>query len=357
MDDKLKKRLRDRQKEGALRSLDVHNLSVDFFSNDYLGFSKTEFKEEVTHQGSTGSRLLSGNSTEAEECESVLADFFASEVALVYNSGYDANIGLLSCILQREDCVFYDEYIHASARDGIRLGFAKSVSFSHNDCNDLEGKLKKAEGSKYIVVESLYSMDGDMAPLKGIVELAEKYGARLIVDEAHSCGVFGHKGRGIVHARDLQSRVFGRIVTFGKAYGFHGAAVLCSGELKEYLINFSRSFVYTTALPLDSYRSIAHRISSELVRERQIQLHENIAYFRAKTTEVAFLSEENSPIQVIEYTDRPALDKIMDHLHKNGIYSKAILPPTSPRGSYRARLCIHSFNSKKEIDLLSSCLI
>jgi len=356
MDDKLKKRILDRKKDGTLRSLSINTLSIDFFSNDYLGFSKESFDATECNHGSTGSRLLSGNSVEAQECEKVLSEFYDAEAALVYNSGYDANIGFLSGILQRGDYVFYDEYVHASSRDGIRLSFAKAISFKHNDSADLENKLKKANGPSYIVVESLYSMDGDMAPLKRINELSQKYNAYLIIDEAHSCGVFGWHGRGIVHARSLQSEAFARVITFGKAYGFHGAAILCSAELKEYLLNFSRSFIYSTALPKQAYQSIKNRVNSEKIRERQVLLQNNISVFRTQTKGVKFLSEENSPIQVIEFKEKGSLMKIIDKLHEKGIYTKPICPPTSPKDSFRLRLCLHSFNSTDEIDLLVSCL-
>ena len=356
MDDKLKKRILDRKNEGTLRSLSINTISVDFFTNDYLGFSKENFDAAECNQGSTGSRLLSGNSVEAEQCEKSLSEFYDSEAAVVFNSGYDANIGVLSSVAQRGDYILYDECIHASTRDGIRLSFANAHSFKHNDSNDLQRHLKTIKGTVYIIVESLYSMDGDMAPLKRIGELSQEYGAFLIVDEAHACGVYGSSGRGIIHARSMQYQVFCRVVTFGKAYGFHGGAVLCSNELSEYLINFCRSFIYSTALPNESYTSIKNRVNSGIIRERQIKLHENISHFREELGELQFLSEENSPIQVMEFETRETLLRLVDKLKHAGIYTKPIFPPTVPKDSCRLRLCLHSFNSKDEIDLLVSCL-
>ncbi len=215
MDSKLKNKLNKRIEEGTLRSLSSFDGFIDFYSNDYLGFAKIKSKSENTLKyGSTGSRLISGTSNESLIAEEFLADFFNSESSLIFNSGYDANLGFFSSVPQRGDFVFYDEYIHASIRDGLRLSFATSNSFKHNNLVDLELKLSKVHGVKYVVVESLYSMDGDMAPLIEIVELCSKYGAYLIVDEAHSGGVFGELGQGLVSELKLEEKVFARIITF-----------------------------------------------------------------------------------------------------------------------------------------------
>lgn len=357
MDGKLRKRIQDRKKDGSLRVLTQNQSEIDFFSNDYLGFAKEKFPDSSIQGGSSGSRLLSGNSNTAIECEHRLANFFDSESALIFNSGYDANLGFISAVAQRGDFILYDEYVHASIRDGIRLSNAKGYSFKHNDCDDLKRQLKDINGTVYIIVESLYSMDGDMAPLRRIQSLSKEFCAYLIVDEAHACGVYGLDGKGIVHAREMQNEVFCRIITFGKAYGFHGAAILCSEELKEYLINFSRPFIYSTALPLGSYVSIIQRVENTSIRERQIKLHKNIAEFRKGITNYTFLSEENSPIQVLEFYNKKSLMGLVDKMLKAGIYTKPIFPPTVPKGSYRARICIHSFNSEAEIALLKSCLV
>lgn len=356
MDGKLRKKILDRKKDGTLRELTQNQSEIDFFSNDYLGLAQENFSDSSAQGGSSGSRLLSGNSSTAIECEGRLANFFDSESALLFNSGYDANLGFISAVAQRGDFILYDEYVHASIRDGIRLSNAKGYSFKHNDCNDLKRQLKGITGTVYIIVESLYSMEGDMAPMRGIEALSKDFGAYLIVDEAHACGVYGIDGRGIIHAREMQEEVFCRIITFGKAYGFHGAAILCSKELKEYLINFSRPFIYSTALPKGSYNSIIQRVENKSIRERQIKLHKNIAEFRKCQTNYTFLSEENSPIQVLEFDDKKSLMILVDNMLKAGIYTKPIFPPTVPKGSFRARLCLHSYNSDSEIALLKSCL-
>jgi 8-amino-7-oxononanoate synthase len=353
MDQKLRLKLDKRTKEQTLRFLSIPNGSIDFFSNDYLGLAqiKEEFSEQPKRFGSTGSRLLSGNSLEALQTEKSIATFFNAESSLVFNSGYSANLALLSSVPQRGDTVFYDEYVHASIRDGIRLSHANAVSFKHNDLKDLENKITKSVGSVYIVIESLYSMDGDMAPLKGITELSEKNNAYLIVDEAHAVGVFGWEGRGLVHGMELNDKVFARVITFGKAYGFHGAAILGSKELINYLVNFARPFIYTTALPLTDYLEIEKKVLRPEIRERQKTLHDNIAYFRSRLN-LKTNSEINSPIQVFQFTSKDEVLKKASLLSELGIYTKPIFAPTVPDGKECIRLCFHSFNTRNEIDLL-----
>ncbi|MEY3199247.1 MAG: hypothetical protein RJA13_1205, partial [Bacteroidota bacterium] len=241
MDSKLEAKLTKRNEEGTMRSLSFSSASCDFFSNDYLGFSKIKSVEIASSEnGGTGSRLISGNSNEAIQCEKSLARFFNSEAALVLNSGYVANLAFFSTLPQRGDTIIYDENIHASVRDGIRLSLANSFAFKHNSIEDLVRKLKQASGSIYIAVESLYSMDGDFAPLAEIVAVSNENNAYLIVDEAHACGVFGESGRGIVDLLGLNEFVFAKVVTFGKAYGAHGACVLGEKKMTDFLVNFAR---------------------------------------------------------------------------------------------------------------------
>jgi len=353
MNSKLLDRLRKRQQEGTYRSLSfLKKGNIDFYSNDYLGLSKIETFENKVNFGSTGSRLISGNSDEAVKCEKFLSEFFGTESALVFNSGYDANLGLFSSLPQRGDTIIYDEYIHASIRDGIRLSLANSYSFEHNSVDDLRSKLGKAQGSVYIAVESLYSMDGDMAPLYQIAKLSKEFSAYLIVDEAHACGVFGEKGKGICDALDLKEKVFVRVVTFGKAYGSHGAAILGSANLTNYLINFARSFIYTTALPGFAYQRIQNIVGFSENEERQKTLHQNISYFRKLGKDLDLSSEVNSPIQIIRFSEIDKL-KIIEHsLLQNDISIKAIYSPTVNPGNECLRICIHSFNTNEQIEKL-----
>ena len=346
--------LENRKDSGSYRSLSLFQDFVDFFSNDYLGLSrklKVE-SQKFDRLGSSGSRLISGNSVEAENCERFLADFFQSESALVFNSGYDANIGLFSSVPQKGDTVIYDSLIHASIRDGIRLSHAKSYSFAHNDLQDLEKKIKISEGSVFVAVESLYSMDGDICPLDEVIEMCAKFNAFLIVDEAHAVGVLGEKGKGLTFNKD----VFTRVITFGKGYGFHGAAVLGSEELKNYLINFARSFIYTTALPVQDYQLIQQQIESSKDDNLRVTLQSNIDYFRAKLNYQG-VSASTSPIQILEIPGVENALRLAKRLQDNNFAVKAILSPTVPEGKERIRICIHSFNTKEEIEKIAEILL
>lgn len=357
MDKKLQDKLNKRIKEGTLRSLSSLEGFVDFYSNDYLGFSTIEIKTEIRQKfGSTGSRLISGTSNEALDTESFLADFFTSEAALIFNSGYDANLGFFSSVPQKGDTVIYDEYIHASIRDGIRLSFADSFSFKHNDTSDLEKKLSRTSGVVYIVVESLYSMDGDLAPLEEIIKICSINNSYLIVDEAHACGVFGEKGKGIVSALGIELAVFARIITFGKAYGSHGAAILTKNELKNYLVNFSRSFIYTTALPPDTYIRIKEIVGHSELDERKKDLQNVIDYFVKSIGPNKSISDIQSPIQLIKIGDVQKTKEIAECIQNVKLAVKPIYSPTVPIGSEGLRICIHAFNTKDEIDTLVSHL-
>lgn len=351
MDQKLKDKIAKRKLEGTLRSLSSYNDYIDFFSNDYLGLSRVEIPMDENRFGATGSRLISGTSNEALQAEKSLAHFFNSEAGLIFNSGYDANLGFFSAVPQRGDLILYDELIHASVRDGIRLSFASNHSFRHNDLLDLEKQLKNANGTVYVAVESLYSMDGDLAPLKEISSLCNTYGAYLIVDEAHAAGVFGKEGRGLTDEFGVTDSIFTRLITFGKAYGSHGAIILCSNELKEYIYNFSRSFIYTTALPPSSYSRIEFIAEYQDIPNRIKQLQENIRFFRDNLQDLDLISDQSSPIQIIE-GDIHKIKSIENQLKKQNIAVKAIYSPTVPKGKERLRICIHSFNTKEEILVL-----
>lgn len=215
--DFLNERLAQRREADLLRTLVDKSHLVDFCSNDYLGLAQSDpFKQllnhkltqNATHQiGATGSRLISGNSLYIEQLEQKIATFHQAPTGLLFNSGYDANIGVFSSIARRGDTLITDELAHASIIDGTRLTHAKRLRFRHNDLNDLEKKLRVAEGNIFVGIESVYSMDGDTAPLKEIVALTEQFGAHLIVDEAHATGIYGTKGEGLVQAENLQGKI------------------------------------------------------------------------------------------------------------------------------------------------------
>jgi 8-amino-7-oxononanoate synthase len=367
IDETLKEILEERKKSLLYRSLHVNNGLIDFCSNDYLSFARSEkikqrvkeYSEEIKElSGSTGSRLISGNTSFAEELEKFLADFHHAEAALLFNSGYDANLGLFSCIAKKGDTIICDELIHASIIDGCRLSYANRFRFFHNDMYDLEKKLQLAEGNIFVAVESVYSMDGDMCPLQEIIQLCKKYNANLIVDEAHATGVFGKQGRGIVNQQQLEEDVFARVHTFGKAMGCHGAIVTGSEVLKKYLINFARSFIFTTALPVHSLISIRCTYEELAADFDNSKLHQLIQHFRNrfKNQKDVFLVDSASPLQSIIIPGNERAKSTAMQLQKKGFDVRAILSPTIPEGKERLRISIHMHNSTEQIDKLLTAL-
>ena len=369
LEELLSARLKSRANEGNLRQLPARTVGADFFSNDYLGWATSGAINNILNNtssitgatGSTGSRLLSGNSPEAEALEREIAHFHKGEAALIYNSGYDANSGLLSAIGLRGSAILYDELCHASIIDGIRLSFSNKYKFQHNDLGDLSEKLTKFSGNGpvIVIVESVYSMDGDLAPLTEIAGLCLENNAQLIVDEAHATGVFGDCGEGIVVALGLQDQVFARVHTFGKALGCHGAAAVGSTLLVQYLNNFSRQFIYTTALPPHSLQAIAgayQLLSAPGFSNRG--LHGLISYFRnnAIKQKIPGYKESLSPIQVVVTGSNMSAISLAEKIRLAGFQVKAILSPTVPPGGERIRLCLHSFNTEEQIDILLNVL-
>ena len=360
----LSRKLNLREQEGMFRVLQTREGLIDFFSNDYLGFASNpnldpeSGGEEISPSqwnGSTGSRLISGNSKAHEELEIALSKFFRAESALLFNSGYDANIGLLSAVLQRQDAVFFDRLSHASVRDGISLSSASSYGFEHNDLGDLKKKISKARskaGQNYVIVESVYSMDGDEAPLEQLADFCRSENLYLIVDEAHSTGIMGQDGSGMITSLGLENEVFARIHTFGKALGCHGAAVLGSDFLKKYLINFARSFIYTTALPPREVLRISAALKELEHSKQRDRLSLNIDAFLSEIENLNLTSSfipSRSPIQSFLLPDSSDPKEIKKVFQEHKIGAKIIFPPTVPKGQERIRICIHSFNTSSEI--------
>ena len=332
---------------------------IDFSSNDYLGFGKNAdiyantfqylLGKNISENGATGSRLISGNHPLYLELENYLSNFHQVESALVFNSGYDANIGFFSAVPQRNDLVFYDELIHASIRDGIKMGIAKSHKFKHNDLEDLKSKIEVLVQAQsgildiniYVITESIFSMDGDSPDLKAFAEFCSSNGFYLVVDEAHAVGVFGRKGTGLIQELELQKQIFARIITFGKALGSHGAAVLGSITLKNYLLNFARSFIYTTGLPPHTIATVFSAytflgISNGMAQQKALK--ENIATFRAKVKILGlgqnFIPSE-SAIQSCVISGNEKVKSISKKLSDDGFNVKEILSPTVPEGEER----------------------
>ena len=371
---KLQRKLSARAAKGALRQLKVVESKTDLSSNDYLGFARSEALHQEAlrmvpgkflNNGSTGSRLLSGNNELFETTEKFLSDFYRSEAALIFNSGYDANLGLFASIPQRGDLILYDEYVHASIRDGIRASNARNLKFRHNDLEDLKRVIGDSRNPKisdrdeqavYVVTESVFSMDGDSPDLISLADLCQKEDCYLIVDEAHAAGLYGQDGAGLIVELGLENKVFARIVTFGKALGSHGAAVLGSKTLRDYLVNFARSFIYTTALSPHSVCTIfaGHKLlSSTEGQETRSDLRSRIEFFRSKLMENGlkeYFITSFSSIQSCILPGNDTVKRVSNSLYELGYDVRPILSPTVPEGRERLRFCLHSYNSEEEIN-------
>jgi len=356
MDDNfLERKLQERMDMKSLRQLRPDGGGSDFYSNDYLGIVRNGLIENELQgtrwaHGSTGSRLLAGNSRLAEETEREIAAFHDAGAALLFNSGYDANCGLMACIAARGDTIFYDRLCHASLRDGIRLSFAHAISFDHNDVDDLKKKWQNRKGNCFVVTESVFSMDGDRAPLEDILSVCED--CLLIVDEAHATGVTGEKGEGLVQSLGIQSRCFARVHTFGKALGVHGAAILGSVALRDYLINFCRPLIYSTALPPVAVAAIraTYKIFPEMHRERAF-LQKLISCF-----DLPGFKKSDTPVQCFLEPGNEKVKMLSSRLAAHGLDVRPILYPTVPAGEERLRIALHSFNSEEEVRTLVSLL-
>ncbi len=366
---KLIAKLSQRKENNALRSLPQSGQRIDFSSNDYLGMAKNALEpleHRVQQNGATGSRLLTGNHKLYQELETLLESHHNSESALVFNSGYDANIGFFSSVPQRGDIVLYDELVHASIRDGILMSHAKSYKFSHNNLGSLERKLvslrapayrtgrqSRNQAEIYVVTESVFSMDGDSPNLKALAAFCKKNNCFLVVDEAHATGVFGD-GTDLVSELGLERNVFARIITFGKGIGCHGAAILGSESLKQYLVNYARSLIYTTALPPHSVASIlsAYHYLKKQGGEIFEQLYQNIDYFKQEIERLQISDKfiaSNSAIHCAVISGNDEVKKIAVYLKQEGFDVKPILSPTVKEGEERLRFCLHAFNTKEEI--------
>lgn len=326
--------------KGEFRELISKACIVDFASNDYFGFAQMTSSGQT---GSTGSRLLTGHHAFYEALEKKIAHFHQAENCLIFNSGYTANLGLISALGLAMPSFVYDMEVHASMIDGMRLANTSCLPFKHNNLGSLERRLKNTAGKIFVLVESLYSISGDLAPLQEIAELCKKYGAFLIVDEAHATGLFGQ-----------EYEVFARVHTFSKALGCHGACILCSDLLKDFLINYSRPFIYTTALPLSALYAIDNaynKLSVEGAWHRE-RLNALIDYFRKKCSS----SNDHSPIQPIYYENREVLKNHAIKLAEEGIDVRPILYPTTRKKKECLRIVLHSFNTENEIDRLFEVL-
>ncbi|KAI2617755.1 PLP-dependent transferase [Hypoxylon sp. NC1633] len=417
--------LNRRESQGRLRRLSITSAScVDFSSNGYLSLSTNQEVQksliarlhfEVTRSedkntshgprrsilGSGGSRLLDGNSEFAESLEAKISAFHGAEAALLFTSAYDANTGLLGSVPQPGDVIVYDELIHASVHDGMRMSRAtKRIPFAHDSISEIcqgqgnsvgEGhqsknralddilrqlsedeRIKGSTANVFICVEGLYSMDGDVVHLQKVIEAVDRFlpagNGYIIVDEVHSVGIFGDKGRGLVCQHGLEDRVWARVFGFGKAMGCAGGVVLCSSTTRSYLINYARSLIYTTSMAFTSLASIDvvydYLISGQSEPLRQhletlfLYTHRQLLGLRARLQPgrpVFHIREtlSKSPIIPVFTIDPRGL---AEHCQQSGFMVRPIVAPTVPAGSERVRICLHSANTTEQVDGLCSAI-
>lgn len=389
---RIEKILKIRESKGKLRSLAKSFVSpqepfktyIDFSSNDYLGLARnldlykqshesygdfidiasqsTKSKTKWHHEpllGSSGSRLLTGDNAYYHDTENYLANFHNYKHSMLANSGWDLNFGLCSCLSSEDTVVLYDEYCHNSIISGIRQGRQRQATkFHHNDMNHLRqllGQLPSDNKERIIYVESLYSMDGDICPLLELLDVASQYDAQVIVDEAHSTGVYGRHGEGLIGSFNLQSHpnLLGTVHTFGKAVGVHGAAFLTNHfSLISYMYNYNYPLIYSTSLPLHTLISIRH--AYELMstsHQQRSDLFKYINYFKTECLKnnIKNVLLSDSPIQGIIVPGNERVVAVAKAIKGYGFNISPIRAPTVTEGMERLRIVLHAHNSEQEI--------
>ena len=365
---RLREGLRTLQAQRLKRTL-AEIQGVNLCSSDYLGLAEHHgLREAVAHAvldgqrvGGTGSRLLSGQSEEWRKLEEEFAKFAGSEASLFFPSGYAANIGLLTALVGKDDVVYSDVLNHASLIDGMRLSGARKVIYAHLDLNALEDALRQDAGAPWrrlIVTESVFSMDGDIAPLKEMAALAARYGAAMIVDEANATAVHGRLGRGLVAQAEILPQVLAVIHACGKALGSAGAFVCGPAVLKEHLINHARTFIYTTALPPYFAEQIAAaiRIAHDMEQEREELRRRSARLARSLRTEGFDTAGSESQIVPVVLGDNEDTVNAAAYLQRGGFAVRAIRPPAVPAGRARLRFSITIQVSEEQLKRLAGSL-
>lgn len=341
----------------------------DFSSNDYLGLARSPYLREIAQaaldngmaHGAGGSRLLGGNHPEHEALEAFAATHYSADAALFFSSGYAANLALFSTLPQTGDLVLYDELIHASSHDGMKLGRAETQSFRHNDLNHLTDRIAayrqaRGSGTIWIAVESLYSMDGDQAPLAELSDIASANDAVLVIDEAHSVGVFGKGGIGLSSALGRQDNII-VLRTCGKALGVEGGLITMPHVLRDFFINRARAFIFSTApSPLTAH--LVHKAIEYIAQypELQTRLHDHIGVAEQLLGSLCPASRSGSQIFPVIFGDDKAAVQIAASLQKAGFDVRAIRPPTVPSGTARLRLSLTLNVSRGDIAALADAL-
>jgi len=381
---RLSSALARRRAAGLLRSPRARDATrADFSSNDYLGVVTRDALRTITQShgscstGSTGSRLLSGHFSSSDAVETEACEAHNSPTALLFNSGYDANLAFFGVVPGPRDAVILDELIHASVHDGVRSSRACArISFRHNDCVSLKRAIMQAldivPGSILVGIESVYSMDGDVAPLDEFlvaIKAARASSGReifLVVDEAHSGGLYGKNGGGLAMKYASHEALLARLITYGKAYGSHGAVILCQTDtLRDYLLNYARSLIYTTSLPPHSHSIILASYAwmrsdeAEAARRRLWVLRDR---FRRQTSDklpgsALLEAGESSAIQGILIPGNRRVSAVAQAVLKAGYDVYPIRAPTVPRGGERLRIVLHAHNTEEEVDGLVDALV
>ncbi len=353
----LSEAVRLREEKNSRRSLRIPE-GIDFYSNDYLGFARSQaiigsYQTKIqglSQLGATGSRLLGGQHSLHQALEERISRLFRSEAALLLSSGYLANLGLIQC-LGMDHTLIMDELCHNSMRNGAKLSGSKTLFFRHNDLEHLEKRLRDNPGS-LILVESVYSMDGDLSPLTDIVALARTYQAEVVVDEAHAIGVLGPEGKGLVVQENLEAEILARVVTFGKAFGAEGAAILGSSRLKKFLVNFCQSFIYTTGVSLPNLLMLESAFEHFSASPHELKaLQANVRYFSQEIGR-----DLASPIFSWSTPGNAAARAQAVELQAQGFAAYPVLAPTVKQGSERIRLVLHAFNTREEIQTLAQIM-
>jgi 8-amino-7-oxononanoate synthase len=368
MNQRILAELSDLESRAELRHLEMLQ-GIDLSSNDYLGLAADPRMKQAVLKGvssasriaSTGSRLLSGHAEEWTLLEHDFARWVGAESALYFTSGYAANVGVLSALLRPDDMVFSDSANHASLIDGIRLAKCRRVIFPHLDLNFLENELRRnapSAGARAIVVESIFSMEGDRAPLADLVALADRYGAELIVDEAHAIGVRGPRGSGCVAEAGLSRRVLATVHTCGKALAAAGAFVCGSENLRRFLINRARTFIFNTGLPPYFAAQVAAGMTfakeAESERARLVELS---AYLRNELKNNGIEAGGDSQIVPVILGSNDAAVNFAELLRARGFGVRAIRPPTVPPGTARLRFSLTAKITKDDLSELVAAMV
>jgi 8-amino-7-oxononanoate synthase len=354
-DDFLSARLQERKEQHFLRQLQLPEDKIDFCSNDYLGVIRNRLlrnRPTGLHTGTGGTRMLSGNYRLIEEVEEKIAAFHNAEAAVIFSSGYDANIGVLASVPQKGDTLFFDAGCHPSVKDGAKISAAKASTFVHNDLKDLKSQLQEAKGNIFVFTEAVFDTDGSIAPLEELANLCNEFHVHLIVNESHSVGLYGDKGEGLVHDLGLEEVVFARIHGFGNACGCHGAVVMGSGQLKEYLLNFCNQLMYSTTLSEQTVATIweSYKILPQLWQERA---HMGTIISTFQDADLPFKKMDSStPIQHLLIPGIKEVKYIAEQIKNAGYDVRPVFFPVVPKGEERLRIVLHSFNTRGEVSWL-----